>query len=75
MTETFKATVAVFTTIMMLHITSTSAHPPDPEMLQYLEKVFEDAKSLNRPLVQGELNLLPPGKEGFANTVRCFFGE
>ena len=75
MTETFKATVAVFTTIMMLHITPTSAHPPDPEMLQYLEKVFEDAKSSNRPLVQGELNLLPPGKEGFASTVHSFFGE
>ena len=75
MTETFKATVAVFTTITMLHITPTPAHPLDPEMLQYLEKVFEDAKSLNRPLIQGELNLLPPGKEGFANAVHCFFGE
>ena len=75
MTETFKATVAVLSTIMMLHITPKSAHSLDPEMLQYLEKVFEDAKSLNRPLVQGELNLLPLGKEGFANTVYCFFGE
>ena len=75
MTETYKATVAVFTTIMMLHITPTPDHSLDPEMLQYLEKVFEDAKSLKRPLVQGELNLLPPGKEGFANRVRLFFGE
>ena len=75
MTETFKATVAVFTTIMMLHFTPTPAHPLDPEVLQYLEKVFEDAKSLSRPLVQGQLNLLPPGKEGFANRFLLFFGE
>lgn len=72
---------AVFT-ILMVHLgtlataaTPTPAHPPDPEMLHYLEQLFQDAKRLNRPLVKGELNLMPRGKDGFANTIRCFFGE
>lgn len=82
MAATSVASVAVFTILIVLHLGSwalaaapASAHPPDPEMLQYLEQVFEDAKSLNRPLVKGELNLLPRGKDGFSNTIRSFFGE
>ena len=71
----FTILIIQFRSITTQAATPTSAPSPDPEMLQYLEQVFKDAKSLNRPLVEGELNLLPQGKEGFANTIRCFFGE
>ena len=52
-----------------------SANRTDPEMLQYLEDAFQRAKHLNRPMVNGEVNLLPQGKKGFSNTIRCFFGK
>ena len=26
-------------------------------------------------MVNNEMNLLPQGMKGFANTIRCFFGE
>ena len=35
----------------------------------YLNRVYQRAK--DRPLQNGEFNLLPDEKDGFANTVRC----
>ena len=46
----------------------------DPEMLQYLDQLYNSAKELQRPLVNGELNLLPQDIDGFANSIRCFTG-
>lgn len=48
---------------------------PDPEMLEYLDSLFESVKQLGRPLLNGEMNLLPAKDRGFANSVRCFSGE
>lgn len=48
---------------------------PDPETLQYLDRLYKNVKKLRRPLVMGELNLLPEHSEGFANSVRCFTGK
>ena len=48
---------------------------PDPEMLQHLRYLFLGAKQLGRPLMNGEMNLLPDRAKGFANSVRCFSGR
>ena len=48
---------------------------PDPETLRYLDTLYENVVNLQRPLVNGDLNLLPEHTEGFANSVRCFTGE
>lgn len=52
---------------------SPAAAPfPDPEMLHYLDTLYDQAKQLGRPLLNGEMNLLPKNTQGFANSVRCF---
>lgn len=48
---------------------------PDPETLQYLENLYQRVKDLHRPLVEGEMNLLPEQVQGFANSVMCFSGK
>ena len=48
---------------------------PDPDVLQVLDRLSKGIKELRRPLTNGEVNLLPQGKAGFANTVRCFSGK
>lgn len=48
---------------------------PDPEMLHYLENLYQRVKELRRPLVEGEMNLLPEHVQGFANSVMCFSGK
>ena len=48
---------------------------PDPELLRYLRQLYQGVKLLGRPLVNGELNLLPERAQGFANSVKCFSGE
>ncbi len=48
---------------------------PDPEMLHHLRQLFLGAKLLGRPLVNGEMNLLPDRTKGFANSVKCFSGR
>lgn len=44
----------------------------DPEILQYLTRLFENVKESGRQPVQEEFNLLPDESTGFANMVRCF---
>ena len=48
---------------------------PDPEMLQYLRQLFQGAKQLGRPMINGEMNLLPDGTKGFSNSLKCFSGK
>lgn len=57
-------------------ITFSSSAFLDPEMLQYLDRLYQHAKQLGRPLVNGEMNLLPEkAPSGFANSIRCFSGK
>ncbi len=76
-----KMFVAVFFVLAVYLGGGWSKHPArpaaqtDPEMVQYLQDQFARAKDLNRPMVNGEVNLLPQGMEGFSNGIRCFFGK
>lgn len=72
--------VVVFSLLVLVQLQPSAAGTskndvyPDPEMLQYLDKLYNSAKELQRPLVNGELNLLPEHTDGFANSIRCFTG-
>ena len=49
---------------------------PDRETLNYLDSLYERAKQLGRPLVEGKMNLLPNiNSPGFADSVECFTGR
>ena len=66
--------IVLYLFLLQLAAGSEEAPFPDPEMMQYLDKLFQDAKKVNR-FANGELNLLPVKSSGFANTIRCFSGE
>ena len=56
-------------------VLSSSQASRKSEVVRYLDQIYDQAQELGRPLVNGEMNLLPEGVEGFANSVRCFYGE
>lgn len=74
-------TLAMDASEILQTTSSGSTHPgtpapfPDPELLQFLKKLYQGAKALGRPLQNGEMNLLPESSGGFANSVSCFAGE
>lgn len=55
--------------------TPRSSPTSDPDVVQYLTKVFDGVKGSGRKPVNEELNLLPDESEGFANMVRCFSAD